>query len=222
MLNVATVLFATIEVVEAFGKKKKESEPEPEPLPEPVADGNLEKFFNIVVLVVSVVMTLWLLFDRNKTFPKYVPPEKKPQWMKDVVALEAKGSIYTAAEPGEYNAAKHVPVITTPAKSGGVAKIVVPHSMEDDHWIQYIWAKDAAGAIVAGKKLAPSDKPELTFTTPTGDEHRCILSNTVASTEPWSDLTNDCLSSSLIDTDQIVAYEACNKHGVWMAESPRF
>ena len=40
--------------------------------------------------------------------------------------------------------------------------------MAEDHWIEYIWAKNEAGDIVAAVKLAFTDKPELSFDLPAG------------------------------------------------------
>jgi desulfoferrodoxin (superoxide reductase-like protein) len=79
----------------------------------------------------------------------------------EAAALEAKGPIYTAAAPGDFSAAKHVPVVAVAAD--GTCKVSVPHGMAADHFIQYLWAKDAAGVMVASVKLMPEDKPELTF-----------------------------------------------------------
>ena len=83
-----------------------------------------------------------------------------------MAALEAKGPIYTAAAPGEFNAAKHVPVVEVSAD--GQCTVTVPHGMAADHWIEYIWAKDASGAVLASVKLSPEDTPSLTFAVPAG------------------------------------------------------
>jgi desulfoferrodoxin (superoxide reductase-like protein) len=40
--------------------------------------------------------------------------------------------------------------------------------MEEDHWIQWVWAKNQDGTIVAVVKLAATDTPELTFDVPEG------------------------------------------------------
>lgn len=40
--------------------------------------------------------------------------------------------------------------------------------MAEDHFIELIWAKNEAGAVVASVKLGPNDKPELTFPVPEG------------------------------------------------------
>jgi superoxide reductase len=40
--------------------------------------------------------------------------------------------------------------------------------MDPDHWIEFLWAKDQTGALVAGVNLASTDKPELTFDIPSG------------------------------------------------------
>ena len=44
----------------------------------------------------------------------------------------------------------------------------VPHGMADDHWIEYIWAKNQDGAVIAIIKLAATDSPTLEFDVPDG------------------------------------------------------
>jgi desulfoferrodoxin-like iron-binding protein len=85
----------------------------------------------------------------------------------EITALEANGPIYTAADPGTFNAAKHVPVVSAKAEDGACT-VSVPHGMAADHFIEYIWAKNAAGEVFASVKLTAEDKPELTFAVPEG------------------------------------------------------
>jgi len=40
--------------------------------------------------------------------------------------------------------------------------------MADDHFIEYIWAKDASGAVIAAVKLTAADSPTLSFALPAG------------------------------------------------------
>jgi desulfoferrodoxin (superoxide reductase-like protein) len=88
-------------------------------------------------------------------------------WQAAAVALETKGPIYTAASPGEFSAAKHVPLVAVAAD--GTCQVSVPHGMAADHFIQYLWAKDSAsGVVVAGVQLMPENNPELTFAVPAG------------------------------------------------------
>lgn len=46
--------------------------------------------------------------------------------------------------------------------------MTVPHGMADDHWIEFIWAKNQDGDFIAGAQLTPADKPELSFALPEG------------------------------------------------------
>ena len=85
----------------------------------------------------------------------------------EMAALEAHGPVYTAAEPGTFNAAKHVPAVS-PNAEDGTCTVSVPHGMAADHFIEYIWAKNAAGEVLASMKLTAEDKPELTFAVPEG------------------------------------------------------
>lgn len=89
------------------------------------------------------------------------------EWRAAVAKLEAEaGTVYTAAEPGTFNAAKHVPLVAVEART---CTVTVPHGMAADHFIQYIWAKDSSsGEVVAGVELKPDDEPKLTFEVPSG------------------------------------------------------
>ena len=51
---------------------------------------------------------------------------------------------------------------------GGKVTIVVPHGMAEDHFIEFVWAKNQDGAVVAAVKLTCTDKPELSFDLPEG------------------------------------------------------
>ena len=109
-------------------------------------------------------------------------------WREAVASLEANGPVYTAAEPGTFNAAKHVPVVSFMTEDGiYTCTVSMPHGMAADHFIEYIWAKNAAGEVLAGVKLTADDKPELTFAVPAG-------------------------------TETITAFEACSLHGVWKSD----
>jgi len=82
------------------------------------------------------------------------------------VEADAAGSVFTAAEPGAFNAAKHVPLV---AVEGPSCTVTVPHGMAAEHFIQYIWAKDSSsGDVIAGEELKPDDEPKLTFEVPSG------------------------------------------------------
>jgi len=135
-----------------------------------------------------------------------------------VAALEAKqgGVVYTAANPGSFNAAKHVPQVTMLHDGGGASsssaevkdeeeasspqgtkqqrcKVSVPHGMAEDHFIAYLWAKDAvSGQMLAGAQLGSDDAPELVFDLPPSDGVKARAS--------------------------VVGYAACNQHGVWQSD----
>lgn len=92
-------------------------------------------------------------------------------WREAVASLEANGLVYTAALPGTCNATKHVPVVSFKAEDGiYTCTVSVPHGMAADHFIEYIWAKNEAGEVLAGVKLTADDKPELNLVVPAGIE----------------------------------------------------
>ena len=87
-----------------------------------------------------------------------------------VAALEAAqeaASAAAAAAAGTPTASaeKHAPALTV---ANGKATATVNHSMAEDHWIQYLWAKDQDGKVVAVKKLDPAEQPVLKFDVPKG------------------------------------------------------
>ena len=144
-----------------------------------------------------------------------------------VAALEAKqgGVYYTTANPGNnFNAAKHVPQVTMlnndgnggsasangsssssseeikqgeAAKQAQRCKVSVPHGMAEDHFITYMWAKDAvSGQMLAGAQLGPEDAPELVFDLPPSQE-----------------------GVAGVASASVVGYAACNQHGVWQSDA---
>lgn len=68
--------------------------------------------------------------------------------------------LHTWADAGEFKGkeASHVPSVEV---REGNAKIEVAHEMKESHWIQYIWAKDQHGSVIAAAKLAHNDTPIL-------------------------------------------------------------
>jgi desulfoferrodoxin (superoxide reductase-like protein) len=60
---------------------------------------------------------------------------------------------------------KHVPLVTI---SHGKATVLVPHPMTDDHFIEYIWAKNQDSVIIAAVKLRSNNTAELEFDVPRG------------------------------------------------------
>merc|ERR1719231_1605324 len=78
--------------------------------------------------------------------------------------------ILTRDKPGKWKGKEggHVPAVTKNADSSYT--VSVKHGMfaadegKQDHWIEYVYAKDADNNIIAIKKFAPTDEsPTLTF-----------------------------------------------------------
>jgi len=90
------------------------------------------------------------------------------EWKARVSDLAAKGPVRSAAAPATLAGKEdeHLPIVS---QGGGRLTVKSLHGMDPGHFIEYVWARnDATGAIVAVKKLAPTDKPELTFKVPAG------------------------------------------------------
>jgi desulfoferrodoxin (superoxide reductase-like protein) len=90
------------------------------------------------------------------------------EWKAQASDLASKGPVLSAAAPGPWagKESSHVPIV---AQSGGRITVTSPHGTGPEHFIEYVWARnDATGAIIAVKKLAPADKPEVTFKVPEG------------------------------------------------------
>ena len=105
----------------------------------------------------------------------------------EIEALEAKG-ILTASAPGPFagKEGKHVPLCEV--KDGKATVTVNGHGMEEAHWMDYIYAKDAdSGALIGAVKLAYTDPTHATFPVPAG-------------------------------TKNVAGYNSCNLHGTWKSE----
>jgi desulfoferrodoxin (superoxide reductase-like protein) len=50
----------------------------------------------------------------------------------------------------------------------GKAKVMVPQPMNDEHFIEYIWAKDQNNVIIGAVKLMHGDLAQLDFIIPIG------------------------------------------------------
>lgn len=111
--------------------------------------------------------------------------------------LEEK-KLHTWADAGEFKGkeASHVPSVEV---REGNAKIEVAHEMKESHWIQYIWAKDQHGSVIAAAKLTHNDTPilhvELTddvkaTCTASGGARRCRL---LPSCDVWRQLRSAML-----------------------------
>ena len=94
-------------------------------------------------------------------------PSRAQSVQMNVAALPEVDTVLSAAAPGEWEGkeGKHVPQLTV---EDGKATITVPHGMDDDHFINFIWAKDAEGKVVASAELKASDEPKLEFEVPEG------------------------------------------------------
>uniref|UniRef100_A0A7S2S515 Desulfoferrodoxin ferrous iron-binding domain-containing protein n=1 Tax=Rhizochromulina marina TaxID=1034831 RepID=A0A7S2S515_9STRA len=85
----------------------------------------------------------------------------------EVAEVEGSTTILTKEAPGDWagKEGKHIPVL---AVEGDKATVTVPHGMAGDHWIQFIWAKNQEGEVIAAVKLTPEDQPTLAFDVPAG------------------------------------------------------
>eukprot|EP00944_MAST-04C_sp_MAST-4C-sp1_P006407 g6407.t1 len=115
-------------------------------------------------------------------------------WKQAASALE-EGEVFTKDAPGKWAGKEggHTPVLTK--NSDGSVTVKVNHVMvaadgeKDDHWIEYVYARDSAGTIVAIQKFVPTDEnPTITFTPAEG-------------------------------AGTITPFSYCNKHGMWKGSS---
>ena len=111
------------------------------------------------------------LTKREASKQKDAPPvdsRAEWEWKSEVDKRLVKGPVLSMAQPAAWagKEGKHVPVV---AQGGGRVTVVVPHDMAADHFIEFVWARcDATGKILKVVKLAPTDKPEITFEVPAG------------------------------------------------------
>lgn len=106
----------------------------------------------------------------------------------EIAALEAKG-VLTASAPGPFagKEGKHVPLCEV--KDGKATVTVNGHGMEEAHWMDYLYAKDAdTGALIGAVKLAYTDATHATFAVPAG-------------------------------TKNVAGYNSCNLHGTWKTDA---
>lgn len=91
------------------------------------------------------------------------------EWKAAASDMGQRKDVLTAQAPGPWKGKElsHVPVVVS---SGGRCSVSVPHpSRTPEHWIEWVWAQDdATGAVVAVKKFAPNEAPEITFDVPAG------------------------------------------------------
>jgi desulfoferrodoxin (superoxide reductase-like protein) len=89
------------------------------------------------------------------------------EWKEAASNLGQRKGVLTAHAPGAWAGKElsHVPVVVS---SGGRCSVAVPHpSTTPEHWVEWVWARDdATGSVLAVKKFAPGEKPELTFEVP--------------------------------------------------------
>ena len=112
------------------------------------------------------------------------------RWAKDALTKEA-GGVFSPSAPGKWagKEGSHTPVIS--ANADGSVTISTPHGMENDHWIEYVYAKDASsGAVIAiANFTGAGTAASLTFTPAAG---------TATEIQPFS---------------------FCNKHNTWQGVS---
>jgi len=89
--------------------------------------------------------------------------------LKALIAEKETAVIKSAAAPGDAAPAsitKHVPTI---AIADGKATIATPnHGMEEEHWIELLYAKNQGGEVVAAVQHKASDASTFTFEIPAG------------------------------------------------------
>ncbi|KAG8467789.1 hypothetical protein KFE25_006841 [Diacronema lutheri] len=105
----------------------------------------------------------------------------------EIGSLEETKKLHTAQDPGEFKdkAGSHVPKIRV---KEGKLEVEVAHEMKDEHFIEYIWAKNSEdGSMLGACKLSPSDQPILHVDVPDG-------------------------------VKSVVAFEMCNQHGLWKSD----
>mmetsp|Transcript_5910 Transcript_5910/g.7669 ORF Transcript_5910/g.7669 Transcript_5910/m.7669 type:complete len:125 (-) Transcript_5910:175-549(-) len=89
------------------------------------------------------------------------------EWVAAVTALESNGHL-TTAEPGKWagKEGKHVPSLAV--EDGKVNIACEKHPMEEAHWVNYLWAKNQDGELIAIQAFVFTDKPVFTFDVPEG------------------------------------------------------
>ena len=96
-------------------------------------------------------------------------PDAKMADLKALIAEKETAVIKSAAAPGDAAPAsitKHVPTI---AIADGKATIATPnHGMEEEHWIELLYAKNQGGEVVAAVQHKASDASTFTFEIPAG------------------------------------------------------
>lgn len=86
-------------------------------------------------------------------------------------ADELKGKAVNGPTDFADKAGSHPPTVSIEAGHAGgglFVGVTVEEEMKDEHWIQFIWAKDSHDKVIAAVKLAPTDKPCLAFDVPPG------------------------------------------------------
>jgi|TARA_B110000977_G_C10684267_1_gene340839 desulfoferrodoxin (superoxide reductase-like protein) len=109
-------------------------------------------------------------------------------WVADALAKEA-GGVFSPSAPGKWAGKEggHTPVIV--ANADGSVTVSTPHGMADDHWIEYVYAKDASGAVVAIANFTGAGAAASVTFTPAGA------------------------------ASEIQPFSFCNKHNTWQGVS---
>ena len=111
-----------------------------------------------------------------------------PEIVAKIMQMEAENDVLTPESPGEWagKEGKHVPQL---AVEDGKAVVVVPHGMDEEHFIPFVYITNSSGELVAAVEFEQSE-------------------STLASLENAS-LEAEGLSGEL------TPFAYCNKHGLW-------
>ena len=88
--------------------------------------------------------------------PQMMDPLYGEVTAEEISDWEANG-VLTPNEPGEWadKIVGHYPMVK---KAGDQVTIIVPHAMDEDHYIEAIYLKGSGGEVVASKRLSSSDE----------------------------------------------------------------
>uniref|UniRef100_A0A7S1UHS7 Desulfoferrodoxin ferrous iron-binding domain-containing protein n=1 Tax=Phaeomonas parva TaxID=124430 RepID=A0A7S1UHS7_9STRA len=112
--------------------------------------------------------------------------------LEKIAAMEASNTVLTPAEPGQWagKEGKHTPQLTI---ADGKASVIVPHGMSDDHYIEFVYLKNAAGEIVAANMFEVGSLKDV----------------------KQGNLTMD----SVEDQTELTPFAYCNDHGLWKGDT---
>jgi desulfoferrodoxin (superoxide reductase-like protein) len=127
------------------------------------------------LVAISVAVPTWLSEREAKAASEKEPASKKEArtkkngaWEARASELEARGPVYTAAEPGKWKGKEgsHVPVASF---EGGQVSVVTKHPMTPEHWITTHYIKNQKGVVIGLKEFKGTDpEAKSTFPLPKG------------------------------------------------------